>query len=90
MLSPELTWLLIVAVMAIAVISCLRVIGFSYYNAVCWHNLKVEVHRLRAEQEDQLREVQGLGPLPSEPSEADAPAPLPGPTPAESPTAAAA
>ena len=44
-------------VIATAIFGCLRVIGYEYYNAVLWHNLRIEVHRLRNEQQQRLQEM---------------------------------
>lgn len=37
----------------------LKTIGYEYYRAVCWHNLRIEVQRLRREQERRLVELHG-------------------------------
>lgn len=55
--GAEAIWLLIAIVLIITVVGCLRVIGFAYYNAVVWHNLKVEVQQLRVEQRRQIAEL---------------------------------
>lgn len=56
-LLPAPTTLAIIAVIVITILSCLRVIGHEYYNAVLWHNLKIEVHRLRIKQQRKMEEM---------------------------------
>jgi len=71
-------WLYVVAIAAWLVVGCLRTIGFEYCNAVLWHNLKVEVHKLRTEQEQRLRELQsGAVPVPRARPKAPAAPPSP-------------
>lgn len=52
-------WLVLLLLIAAAILSIVRVIGWEYRNAVTWHNLRVEVHRLRRERLLALMEEQG-------------------------------
>lgn len=60
-----LFWIPLGIVLAIFCIACLRVIGHEYYMAVCWHNLKVEVHRLRIEQHERIQQLGGAEAAPA-------------------------
>ncbi len=65
--SPDNLWIYVAAIAAWLVLGCLRTIGFEYYNVVKWHNLKVEVHKLRLKQEQRLKNLQAVGePIPPE------------------------
>jgi len=56
--NPDNLWFFIVVIAACLVWGCLRTIGFEYYNAVLWHNLKIEVQSLQIEQKRRLRELE--------------------------------
>jgi len=56
--DPDNIWFYVAAIAAWLVLGCLRIIGFEYYNAVLWHNLKIQVHNLRRQQQQRLRELQ--------------------------------
>ncbi len=56
-LSPETAWILIGLVIAGTMLAILRVTGFAYYNSVVWHNLRVEVHRLRIAQQRRMYDM---------------------------------
>ena len=56
-LNADLAWFLIALIMAWLVLGCLKAIGYGYYNAVLWHNLKIQVHQLRNEQKRRLQEL---------------------------------
>jgi hypothetical protein len=49
----------IIGVIAAMAIGVLKSIGFEYFRAVCWHNLRLEVQYLQRDQESRLRELQG-------------------------------
>jgi hypothetical protein len=53
----DLAWVLIVVIAAWMVLGCLKAIGYGYYNAVLWHNLRIQVHNLRIEQKRRLTEL---------------------------------
>jgi hypothetical protein len=56
--NPDNLWFFIAVIAACLVWGCLRTIGFEYYNAVLWHNLKIEVQNLQIEQKRRLRELE--------------------------------
>jgi hypothetical protein len=62
-LSADLVWFLIALIMAWLVVGCLKAIGYGYYNAVLWHNLKIQVHKLQIEQKRRLRELDDPAPI---------------------------
>jgi len=55
-LSTE-TWIAIGAIIAAVILASLRVVGYDYYNAVLWHNLRIQVQRMRQAQADQVRQL---------------------------------
>lgn len=48
-----------VGVIAMMALGVLKTIGFEYFRAVCWHNLRLEVQRLRRYQEQRLQQLHG-------------------------------
>jgi cell wall-associated NlpC family hydrolase len=62
--NPENLWLFVAFIAALLVLACLRAIGHAYYNAVLWHNLKVEVQNLQIEQKRRLKELEQAGEAP--------------------------
>jgi hypothetical protein len=56
--SPENLWLYVAAIAALLVLGCLRAIGCEYDRAVRWHNLRIEVHNLRLEQQRKKRAIE--------------------------------
>jgi len=56
--NPDNLWFFIAVIAACLVWGCLKTIGFEYYNAVLWHNLKIEVQNLQIEQKRRLRELE--------------------------------
>ena len=52
--TPENLWIYVAIIAGGMVVACLRIIGHAYYEAVRRHDLRVEVHRLRAEQQRRL------------------------------------
>ena len=56
--NPDNLWFFIAVIAACLVWGCLKSIGFEYYNAVLWHNLKIEVQNLQIEQKRRLRELE--------------------------------
>jgi hypothetical protein len=60
-LNADLAWVLIIAIAAWMVLGCLKAIGYGYYNAVLWHNLRIQVHDLRIEQKRRLTELDDAG-----------------------------
>ena len=52
--GPENVWIFVALIAGALVIACLRLVGHAYHDAVRWHDLRVRVHRLRAEQQRRL------------------------------------
>ncbi len=57
MIPPDIAHALIALLIAGCVLAFLRVTGFAFYNAVIWHNLKIEVHQMRISQQKKLYEM---------------------------------
>lgn len=55
--ASELAWGFMLLVALALVVGCLKVIAYEYFNAVRWHNLRIECHRLRIAQKKRLREL---------------------------------
>jgi hypothetical protein len=53
-LDPTVCTALIALIVVWAIFGCLKTIGNQYDQAVRWHNLKVETHRLRLHQQRRL------------------------------------
>jgi hypothetical protein len=62
--NPDNLWLFVAFIAGLLVLACLRTIGHAYYNAVLWHNLKVEVQNLQIEQKRRLKELEQTGETP--------------------------
>lgn len=62
--NPDNLWLFVGLIAALLVLGCLKAIGFEYYNAVLWHNLKIEVRNLQIEQKRRLKELERAGEAP--------------------------
>lgn len=62
--DPDNLWLFVGLIAALLVLGCLKTIGFEYYNAVLWHNLKIEVRNLQIEQKRRLKELERAGEAP--------------------------
>jgi hypothetical protein len=59
--NPDNLWLFVAFIAGLLVLACLRTIGCAYYNAVLWHNLKVDVRNLQIEQKRRLKELERAG-----------------------------
>ena len=62
--NPDNLWLFVGLIAALLVLGCLKTIGFEYYNAVLWHNLKIEVQSLQIDQKRRLKELERAGEAP--------------------------
>ncbi|MHC5113682.1 MAG: hypothetical protein ACYTGP_04555 [Planctomycetota bacterium] len=56
--SPTIVWFMIALVITWFAIGTLKVIGYEYYNAVLWHNLRIQVQDLRREQKQKISRLQ--------------------------------
>jgi hypothetical protein len=65
--NPDNLWLFVAFIAALLVLACLRTIGYAYYNAVLWHNLKVEVRNLQIEQKRRLKQLERAEEAPQRP-----------------------
>ena len=68
----SIIWLLVALIIVGFALGALRVVGYEYYNAVMWHNLRVKVQHLRQDQDRRMRSLMRDDPPP--PSTAPAPA----------------
>jgi hypothetical protein len=55
-------WLILAVIATAMVIACLRIVGHEYATAVAWHDLRVEVQRLRRQQHARLEQIDGKEP----------------------------
>lgn len=60
LLSPDNVWIFVAVIAVATVIACLRLIGHAYYDAIRWHDLRVEVKRLQADQRRRLDKLARL------------------------------
>ena len=59
--NPDNLWIYVALISGTLIVACLRIIGHAYHDAIRWHNLRVEVHRLKTEQQRRLAMLAGTG-----------------------------
>jgi hypothetical protein len=77
--NPDNLWLFVGVIAALLVLGCLKTIGFEYYNAVLWHNLKIDVQSLQIDQKRRLKELERAGEAPQSARRRPQPAPTAAP-----------
>ena len=53
-LGPDNVWIFVALIAGAMVVACLRLIGHACYDAIRWHDLRVKVQQMRAEQKRRL------------------------------------